>query len=222
MIIVILIRVVLMNLSLGERIYSFARAGDQSGLTFLKEQNGQAFQDNINWCHPRNGQQTPLYTACKYGRSRACMVLLESGASLRCADDSGINCFQIACSEGKTLTVEECIKKDPGIVNVVSQQGGFSPLYLAALNGRLSTAKVLLSKGASLSVTDANGCNAMMAACIGNHVELMRLFLLHDVFIEHTSIINGMSALHLAACYGKVMTLFDTIVHSLNAGTLSR
>jgi hypothetical protein len=88
-------------LSAGELAFSFARAGDGVRLTQLIAQHGNGV---VNWRHPRNRQQTPLWTAAKYGRRVCVTVLLANGADIKLASD-GLNAFHIAVMEGKTAVV---------------------------------------------------------------------------------------------------------------------
>jgi hypothetical protein len=136
----------------GQRVYALARAGDVAGLEEFEQSVGtKVFQSQyVNFVHGKNSNQTPLWTAAKYGRVKAVRFLLSRGANPALKDTAmQWNSLHIAVSEGKTLVVADICEKTPELVNFATPEG-FSPLYLASLNGKTACARGLLQAGANV------------------------------------------------------------------------
>jgi ankyrin repeat protein len=64
--------------------------------------------------------------------------------------------------------------------------GGLSPLLYAARDGRLETARILLTAGADVNQTDANGITPLLMAITNNHIDVARLLMDHGADIHAT------------------------------------
>lgn len=189
-----------MKPSRGELVYSYARSGDVRKLEELTDVD-------VNWRHAGNHRQTPVYTAAKYGRVGAVKWLLSRGADPTLTEEgSSWNALHVASSEGHMLVVQDIVGKTPTLVNVRTEVGGFTPLYLACLEGRCAVARQLLMMGADPNLADENGCTPLMAATLGNHDQIMSPLLDKDANLEATNRL-GWSALHFAAYNGKLESL---------------
>lgn len=150
-----------MRASPGEAVYSAARSGDGVALArLLREKPGV-----VDWRHPRNGAQTALYTAAKYGRQTCVALLLENGANATLASD-GLCPIHVACLEGKSGVVEALLRVDASLANLPTQDDvHMTPLYVAAMEGRTSVVQVLLKFGALPNLTDTHGYACTLHRC---------------------------------------------------------
>ncbi len=62
--------------------------------------------------------------------------------------------------------------------------GGLSPLLFAARDGRLETARILVSAGADVNQADANGITPLVMAISNNHVDVARFLMDHGADIN--------------------------------------
>jgi ankyrin repeat protein len=62
--------------------------------------------------------------------------------------------------------------------------GGLSPLLYAARDGRLESARILVTAGADVNQTDANGITPLIMAIANNHVDLARFLMEHGADIH--------------------------------------
>jgi ankyrin repeat protein len=160
--------------SVGERIYSYARNGDIAGLNSFDQ---KALVENANWRHPRNYKQTPLYTACKYGKLTAVNLLLKHGADPQLCDEFGVSSFDVACIEGRTLVVQALL--------AVKSSLALSPssVVLACQEGRCSILKLLFACGASPELP-LGEFTPLMAAALSNRVDVIDILMKADVSLE--------------------------------------
>jgi ankyrin repeat protein len=62
--------------------------------------------------------------------------------------------------------------------------GGLSPLLYAARDGRLESARILVTAGADVNQTDANGITPLIMAIANNHVDVARFLMEHGADIH--------------------------------------
>lgn len=82
-----------------------------------------------------------------------------------------------AVKYGDLARVEELLRKDPNLVNSISEDGT-SPLYLAATNNRLEIAELLIKEGAQVDLPNDYG-TALHSASDEGHLEMMKLLMKH-------------------------------------------
>jgi hypothetical protein len=75
------------------------------------------------------------------------------------------------------------------------------PLHIAAVNGKLETARLLLLQGAQINASDQFGCTPLHRAASNGHTGIVRL-LLEQGADAYAQEYNGVSALHLASLHG--------------------
>jgi ankyrin repeat protein len=95
------------------------------------------------------------------------------------------------------LTEDEQIasETDPEVIN------SLVPLHMAAVNGKLETARLLLLQGAQINASDQFGCTPLHRAASKGHTGIVRL-LLEQGADAYAQEYNGVSALHLASLHG--------------------
>jgi ankyrin repeat protein len=93
-------------------------------------------------------------------------------------------------------------------VNSKHRASGDTPLHLACLNGHITTAKLLLDKGAKINANNKKGETPLMSACRNRHTEIATLLLskYYDNAAETGVHINernnaGWTAMHYAASF---------------------
>lgn len=198
-----------------ELFYTYARSGDVSGLSSVSEATAEK---HIHWRHPRNDRRTPLWIACKHGRVSAVRWLLAHGADASICDKFGFTALHAAVEEGHRLVVEELLRHNKALADAPTVPDNFSPLYIAAMNNRVSVLACLLDQGhANVALSDANLCSPLMAAAVGNHVQCMQLLLRKDAPIDQRAA-NGWTALHFASAQGKAEAVRCLLENGANLG----
>src|SRR5262249_15399381 len=113
----------------------------------------------------------PIKQAALYGHDPQLMRLLEkAGANMEFA--TGPDELNKAAAAGDLARVEHLV--DLGIdVNPSAVNRLTAPLIEAAYNGRTEVVRYLMTKGASLYVTDNEQVDAVMAAAYAGHPDLV-------------------------------------------------
>lgn len=76
---------------------------------------------------------------------------------------------------------------------------GVTPLMFAAVGGHAHSVRVLLGKGASVSVADVDGCTALLLAAQEGHLAVTKMLVEAGAELEATTSTIGNTPLHLAA-----------------------
>ena len=78
--------------------------------------------------------------------------------------------------------------------------GGATPLFMAATNGHLPEAQLLLDRGATVNQTASGGITPLFIAAHHGHVEVVEALLNHvDIRVNEGSIDSGVSPLYIAS-----------------------
>jgi ankyrin repeat protein len=92
-----------------------------------------------------------------------------------------------AAAKGDVATVEAKLKDDPDWIDETDGEGR-TPLQLAAENGRLEVAKLLLARNANVNARIERGwkagCTPLFLAIEGNHKEMIELLLSHGAEVD--------------------------------------
>jgi ankyrin repeat protein len=116
-----------------------------------------------------------------------------------------------AATRGQIERVRRLLETDPGLVHAKNPFRKQTPLHLAAANGRLKVAELLLAKGARVDTLDSQQMQPLHSAAYGGHPELIELLLQQGANIEAVDI-SGSTPLFHAASGGNVkavQTLLD-------------
>jgi ankyrin repeat protein len=99
--------------------------------------------------------------------------LVEAGADINAASDSGVTPLMNAAGTGNKEAVEFLIQKGADVNHRTS--GNYTPLMQAALVGQLEIVKILLDAGADPTVKDTGGRTAIAYAEDQKHDDIVQL-----------------------------------------------
>jgi ankyrin repeat protein len=145
--------------------------------------------------------QTPLMWAVGQQQYEIMKVLLENGAAVSTRSEARPEyvSFSRGNPQGGSLTgiADQTLESDgsrPGLRWV--KKGGFTPLLLAARNGDLESAKILVGAGANVNDLDTIGSSAIMLAARNDEWDMVKFLL--DKGADPNATDAGHTALHLA------------------------
>ena len=124
-----------------------------------------------------------LHRAARDGSVKVVLGLLAFGA--------------ISIDQG-SIKMEGSIDIDQG------DPGGFTPLMWASYKNHPDVVRILLSKGANLSITTDEGFSALHLAVQQGHLAVIDLLLEAGANVTSTTAVDGCSLLHLAAGAGHL------------------
>ena len=161
---------------------------------------------------------TALMTAARTGSRAAVKTLIDHGAGVNAREQSfGETALMWAAAEDHPDVVQLLIESGAELdarsvplgfarfrfnlatmVNTVLPRGSLTPLMLAARQGSLASARVLVDRGAALNLTDPDGTTAIVTAIINGHYDVAALL------IQHGADPNLEDAAGMAAVYALV------------------
>ncbi|CAM9113675.1 unnamed protein product [Lampetra planeri] len=150
---------------------------------------------NLDMCD--EDQRTPLMEACENNHMETVTYLLRAGASASHKDVEGFTCLHLAAKSGHYKIVEYLLST--GLININSQDdGGWTAMIWATEYKHVDQVKLLLSKGADLSIRDKEENICLHWAAFSGSVEIAQLLLNAHCDIQVVNI-HGDSPLHIAA-----------------------
>ncbi|CAM3721621.1 ankyrin repeat domain-containing protein [Bordetella tumulicola] len=112
----------------------------------------------------------PISAAAANKQCSAVRLLLEGGARADTNSKYGFTPLTLAAQSGATDCVQALLEKRPRI-DVKTAPDGDTPLILASYQGHLEVVKLLVAAGASKTIRNGDGDNALSAAkTLGNSV----------------------------------------------------
>ena len=121
-----------------------------------------------------NGIEYPLHHALRIGRLNAAMALIKGGADIS-TRSKGSTALHVASYRGYTQLCKLLIKNGAN-VNEKNTQSGNTPLLYAMKNGKVETAKELISLSADPLIANNSGDSPLMEAIndrSNNYINLM-------------------------------------------------
>ncbi|XP_045128653.1 ankyrin-1-like [Portunus trituberculatus] len=144
-----------------------------------------------------------LALAAGLGHTHLVQVFLSAGIHVDDGGGFGYTPLQVAVHQGKDKMVETLLKVQPEgpDVNAVDKDGVTS-LHLAARNGSVYSAKVLIDAGADLNARDSSMRTPLHVSVLGKSTNIMKLLM--DAGCDVKAINDrGFSVLHIAALSGN-------------------
>ncbi|XP_074474905.1 histone-lysine N-methyltransferase EHMT1 isoform X2 [Sebastes fasciatus] len=161
---------------------------------------------NLDMCD--EDQRTPLMEACENNYMETVQYLLRAGASATHKDVEGFTCLHLAAKSGHYNIVEHLLTT--GFININCQDdGGWTAMIWATEYKHADQVKLLLNKGADISIRDKEENICLHWAAFSGSVEIAEL-LLNARFDLQAVNIHGDSPLHIAARENRLecVTLF--------------
>ena len=140
-------------------------------------------RDLIN--EPNNYNNTSLLIAAYYKHPDIVKVLVENGASMTLANNSGWNPLHAAVGAGDSNTAIVTYLADRAENVDQKTKDGKTALYMAAEKGHLEYVKVLAPK-ASIDQTAYKGQTPLHAATICGHLEIVKVLIRHGADVNIT------------------------------------
>ena len=111
------------------------------------------------------------------------LALIKGGANVSYVDEAGVTLLTEAAYLGLDDVVEALLRADADAS--VSNLEGITPLIAAASEGFTEIAANLIkSAQATINAKDKDGTNALMAACVRGHVNVVELLLANGVNVN--------------------------------------
>lgn len=126
-----------------------------------------------------------------------------------------VNSLHDACFNGAKEMVEKELKRGADVNK--PDEGGRTPLMLAAYNGHTAIVRSLLQQGAKVNVQDAEGRTALMYAATGPYVETVQQLLDHEAKVNIQDGKEHWSALMFAAAEGQAEVVKALLKSGANA-----
>ncbi|XP_076614216.1 histone-lysine N-methyltransferase EHMT1 isoform X1 [Chaetodon auriga] len=163
---------------------------------------------NLSMCD--EDQRTPLMEACENNHMETVLYLLRAGASATHKDVEGFTCLHLAAKSGHYNIVEHLLST--GLININCQDdGGWTAMIWATEYKHVDQVKLLLAKGADISIRDKEENICLHWAAFSGSVDIAELLLNAHCDLQAVNI-HGDSPLHIAARENRLdcVTLFLT------------
>ncbi|XP_041815953.1 histone-lysine N-methyltransferase EHMT1 isoform X2 [Chelmon rostratus] len=165
---------------------------------------------NLDMCD--EDQRTPLMEACENNHMETVLYLLRAGASATHKDVEGFTCLHLAAKSGHYSIVEHLLST--GLININCQDdGGWTAMIWATEYKHVDQVKLLLSKGADISIRDKEENICLHWAAFSGSVDIAELLLNAHCDLQAVNI-HGDSPLHIAARENRL----DCVTLFLNRG----
>lgn len=155
----------------------------------------------------RNGGETPLLFAVKYGLSEAVISLLANGARPNERDPRGNTPLHVAVIQRNTSIADMLLEDGANIE--ASDDSGWTPLTLALKRGFLELSDMLLKRGADHNAANGAGSTPLMLASEGGFAKVVYELVSNGANVNAVDN-QGRTALMLASENG-----FDVVVRDL-------
>ncbi|XP_071094732.1 putative ankyrin repeat protein RF_0381 [Haliotis cracherodii] len=153
---------------------------------------------------------TAAMIAASKGRKDMFDLLLQNRADLSLVDDTKNNILHKACEGGNMELVKHIFEQNTVEINSQSDIG-WTPAMEAAYEGHLEVLKLLVSKGADLTLVNDEDNNILHVALEGRHMEVVKYVLTYDLVDVNSRGNENRTPVIFAATEGLV-EIFDLIV----------
>ena len=181
-------------------LYDSSRYGDVDMIRLLLSKGAAVNSPDGYSLEPGS---TALHAAAG-GHPEAAQLLLRAGANASQTDANGLLPLHNAARWGYPEVIE--VLSDEASVDINSRTDvGGTPIYYAALHGRVEVLRLLLERGADANIPDAQDVPPLYMAAEKNHSDVVRVLL--EVVDPRRATWKGFSPLHVAADMGSIASL---------------
>ncbi|XP_058829642.1 26S proteasome non-ATPase regulatory subunit 10-like isoform X2 [Topomyia yanbarensis] len=159
---------------------------------------------------PTASTEMPLYDLAQQDYHVLEEMITTKPALITQKDSNDRFLMHWAALRGRNLLVEELLKKAPEQLDATDDTGA-TPLVLAALGGHLSTARVLVAKGATVNHRNGQGHSSLQYACSKGHVVKYLIEQGADINVRDN---RNDTSLHRVASQGRLEILKYLLEHS--------
>ncbi|XP_071094368.1 uncharacterized protein [Haliotis cracherodii] len=154
--------------------------------------------------------QTPVMLAAENGQLDIYNLLVSKGADLSLTDGNHNDCLMLACMGGSIPVVKNLLPLKWFDINRKGMLNQ-TPVMLAAERGHVEVYYLLVSVRADLSLTDDNGYDCLMLACMGSSMPIVKHLLSLKTFDINGRGWRNQAPVMLAAQRGHV-EVYDLLV----------
>ncbi|XP_067010313.2 ankyrin-3 [Anabrus simplex] len=147
------------------------------------------------------GGYTPLHIAVCHKAYDCVTTLVKHGADVNVKTKKGCTPLHLAVVNGK-YGVEQLLRLGAEVNPKTSE--GITPLHIATAYGDHDSVKTLLDHGARINLYDFYGVTALHYAVCNRQTRCLKLLLQYGIDVNFRVVLNGDTALHLAAHTGYV------------------
>ncbi|CAN0031393.1 unnamed protein product, partial [Ectocarpus sp. 12 AP-2014] len=140
---------------------------------------------------------TPLMVAAGEGHSKVVGILLNKGADMSVVNDLGSTALFISVCLGYVAVTRMLVNAGANL-EAGELNGGWTPVMMAAYKGHSKILRILLNKGADLSVVDKRGTTALILSAGYGHVAVTRMLVNAGADLDEADS-AGFTPLHIAA-----------------------
>jgi len=174
-----------------------------------------------------NHDVTPLMVACQFNNIKLVELLISCGANCNLSNGQGSTALHYAMFNNSPLLVELLLKYGAEVNAFTAERALWTdefdsflfetPLHLAASNGYLDIAKLLVKAGANVNSKGASESTPLMFASAFGHCSLVEYLCNAGADVncranqKQNGIVSDYSALHFAARNGH-QDIYDTLI----------
>lgn len=145
------------------------------------------------------------------------VLLLCALTCLAAADDAADGRLLDAAMNNRVDAVKEELENNGANINVQDGPSGQTPLMAAVLRGNTETVKILLKKGADITIGEKDGYTPAHGAGFQGRAAIMKLLHQHGIDVIDAKHTDGYAPLH-RACWGREQRHADTVEVLLEIG----
>ena len=137
----------------------------------------------------------PLENAIRMGKEDSALLLLQAQPQL------SENALRMAVKKDESRLIQELLRRKDGSLAML--QSGVTPLGLAASEGSVNVARLLLESGVEVDAMSKDGATPLEEASIRGITPIVLLLLDHGAKVNHVNNDSGATSLYAAAAFGR-------------------